>query len=129
MVQSYLLNSPPAIIVAPLDEDDTTDFVEWGYVERGTSQAAMRNELFVDSELTSALISVYDPTVCMKYLYLYDMLTLVFTVTLARGHVYTLEPVALPLGRYSLAWAATLFNETFLLGKLHHPSLRHSWER
>jgi hypothetical protein len=31
MVQSYFMNSPPDIIVAPLD-NDTTDSVEWGYV-------------------------------------------------------------------------------------------------
>jgi hypothetical protein len=93
------------------------------------SQDAIRNELFVDSKLTSALVSVYDPTVCMKYLSLYDMLTLVFTVTLPRGHVYTSKFIALSMGCNRLPRAPTLLDEALFLCKLHNPTLLHSWER
>jgi hypothetical protein len=62
LLASYLQNSPPAIVIAQLKHAND-DRIVWGLVTKGSSDAALRNELFISLELTDAIISVRDPLV------------------------------------------------------------------
>ncbi|KAJ6532024.1 hypothetical protein B0H19DRAFT_465270 [Mycena capillaripes] len=59
ILRDYLEKTPPVVIIAHLDPAASTGdeiSILWGMVIQGTSSAALRNEVFVSSELSEAIV-------------------------------------------------------------------------